>query len=90
MKKFSPTLEKCIGDSLKQLDVVQKISAAQKTLRPSFGSTLVTGLLEFTARVYKTFMLDSKTPKTPNNLCNAMDLNSVIKFFVNTKSPRNT
>jgi len=51
-KMFAP-LEKCDGDSLKQLDILLKnLGLSQKTFRRSFGSNLVTGLLEFTARVF--------------------------------------
>jgi len=44
-RKISPTLEKCVGYSLKLLDIVQKIWAPQKTLCPYWCPTLVTGLL---------------------------------------------
>ena len=43
---FLPPLEKCVGYSLKLLDVVQKNWAPQKTLHPSWCSKLVTGLVQ--------------------------------------------
>jgi len=52
-ENFLPPLEKCVGYSLKLLDIVQKIWAplkknwgpSQKTLRPSWCPKPVTGLL---------------------------------------------
>jgi len=45
LEKFSPPLEICVGYSLKLLDIVQKIWATQKTVRPSWCPKLVTGLM---------------------------------------------
>jgi len=43
LENFLPPLEKCVGYSLKILDVVQKFWVPQKTLRPSWCPKLVTG-----------------------------------------------
>jgi len=43
-ENFSPPLEKCVGHSLKILDIVQEMWAPRKTLHPSCCPKLVTGL----------------------------------------------
>jgi len=45
LEKFSLPLEKCVGHSLKMLDIVQKFGPSQKTLRPSWCPKLVTGMV---------------------------------------------
>jgi len=43
--KMLPLLEKCVGDSLKILDIVKKnLGPSQKIIRPAWCPKLVTGL----------------------------------------------
>ena len=80
-EKMFALLEKCFGCSLKQLDKVQKFWAP---LRKLFAARLVPICLRACLSSLHVSFKPScyKTSKTPNNVCNAMDPNSVIKFFV--------